>query len=64
MTEPIKVPSNFTEVLMALILPYHTPSPIDDLLELESRQDGPEDLIIVDSDQLTYIPSEEGVSHA
>lgn len=58
MTEPIKIPSNFSEVLMAVILPYHTPEP-EELLELisETGVDAPQDIIVVEDGQLSYIPS-------
>jgi len=62
----IKVPSNFTEVLMALILPAHGPRPDDiQMLDLETGLEGSEnlDLIVVDSNQLTYVPSQDGVRH-
>jgi phosphoglycolate phosphatase-like HAD superfamily hydrolase len=43
---------------MAVILPYHTPEP-EELLELisETGVDAPQDIIVVEDGQLSYIPS-------
>jgi hypothetical protein len=64
LTDTLKVPSNFTEVLMALIFPYHTPKPIEELLELESSPDlsTDVDLLLTEDNHLTYIPSSGGVA--